>query len=651
MRTVLFSKKSDPVYIHGGTRRRPHVLGMLFFVLVPVAALLTAEWIQRGSLETFFPSFSNHMYSYLLAWVFLEAIYVAVTCLSGLHCLGVLVLGVLTAVPAAVTYFKLEMRGEPFFPWDIFQISEASGVVGKANLEIQPSMVCTSLLFLLLFLIAAKFLRMPRRRKAPRLWRRRMACGGVSVAVFFGMVWGVYLQPAVTQWFGIVPDMWMQDRYYRNYGLISSFMSNLQTLDVSAPEGYSQETVEQLRDQILKDASPEPFYSESYAAQGDGEVTKPNIIFIMDESFWDVTELEGITYDQEITPNLQRLKQAAAVGKSYSPSFGGGTCDVEFEALTGYSMEFLPSGSKPYQQHVTHDMLATPSFLKSQGYDTLAIHGYYRKYWSRDTAYPHLGIDEFIAAEDFENPEKKRSYYRGGGLITDAEMARRIIQEYEDRDPSKPLFIHAVTMQNHTSYNEKNYPEEELVEITSAPEGLSQDTLSQLRDFATGIREADAMLGTLVDYFSQVEEPTILVFWGDHYNPVGKGYELYEKTGYIEPGDTSSPMLHGTPLVIWSNYYQEPVDLGTVAAYEISPVVMDLYGLERPVLYEYLIQQLEVYRARTRGVTVQPDGSFSDTLTQEQQVWFDHHWLLQYDGMFGEDYLNTVGEDSVKDVL
>ena len=152
--------------------------------------------------------------------------------------------------------------------------------------------------------------------------------------------------------------------------------------------------------------------------------------------------------------------------------------------------------------------------------------------------------------------------------------------------------------------------------------------------------EADALLGTLVDYFSRVDEPTILVFWGDHYNTVGKGYELYEKTGYIDHGDTKSPMLHGTPLVVWSNYHSGAVDLGTVAAYEISPVMMDLYGLEKPPFFEFLTQQLGVFRARTRGVTVNPDGGFSDTLTDEQQQWYDDHWLFQYDAMFGEDYLN-----------
>ena len=76
---------------------------------------------------------------------------------------------------------------------------------------------------------------------------------------------------------------------------------------------------------------------------------------------------------------------------------------MEFEALTGFSVEHLPAGSKPYQQHVTHDMFSA-AVSAGAGYDTLAVHGYYRKFWSRNTAYPYLGFNEFIAAEDFVNP-------------------------------------------------------------------------------------------------------------------------------------------------------------------------------------------------------------------------------------------------------
>src|SRR5699024_860734 len=154
-------------------------------------------------------------------------------------------------------------------------------------------------------------------------------------------------------------------------------------------------------------------------------------------------------------------------------------------------------------------------------------------------------------------------------------------------------------------------------------------------------------LGELVDYFSEVDEPTIIVFWGDHFNPVGKGYELYEKTGYIEEGDTTSPKLRQTDLLIWSNYDDTEIDLGTISSYNISPVMMELYCLENPLWFEYLLQQLDVLRGLTHGIAVKSDGSFSETLTQEQQESFDERWILQYDLMFGEPYLEDyVQEES-----
>lgn len=611
-------------------------------LLIPLSALITTEWIHRDTLftEKFLTEFIEHLSGFFLAWLFFFLLYAAVSLLTGWHGLATAVVGLTGHIPAAITYFKLQLRGEPFLPWDIPQFMEASNVVGKANLELRPSMAWTLALFVALT-VAASFLDDRKRKREIRSRLRRTGTGILFAVLLALQIFGIYLQPAVTTYLGIIPDMWMQNRFYANYGVVSGFLTNLQALHISKPDGYSQENLSALKDLIEKSRPTAPLYQDSYAATTASAVKQPNIIYIMCEAFWDVTELDGIVFDREITPTLDDLKERAAVGRSYSPSFGGGTCDVEFEALTGYSMEHLPAGSKPYQQHVTHTMPALPNYLKGQGYNTLAIHGYYRKYWSRDKAYPYLGIDRFISAENFVNPERKRSFYWKGGLISDAEVGNRIITEFEQRDKSKPLFLHAVTMQNHSSYNEKNYPAEELVKILDAPADISQETLSQLRDFATGIHEADAMLGNLIDYFSHVEEPTILVFWGDHYNTIGRGYELYEKTGYIAKGDVKSPSLRGTPLVIWSNYSNQAVDLGTIGAYNISPVMMDLYGLEKPLYFDALLEGMSLYRARTRGITVEPDGSFSETMTQVQQQWFDRHWLLQYDLMFGENDLGS----------
>lgn len=618
-------------------------LSIFWWPLAPIVAtatLLCTEWIHRGSLSASFwtDNFLPHFGSFACSWLLILCTYLFLANLTRLPALAVLVCGAGGCIPATVTYFKLKLRGEPFFPWDLSQGAEAADVVGKAGLELQTSMWVSALIILALAVFACL---VPRPRGGA-VWQFILswaAPGAGGLALLFL----VFLSPTGSRMVGIVPDMWMQNRYYRNYGVIAGFLTNIQNLEVDGPEDYSEETVKQLVEQAYsQDLAPE--FEGSYAQAGDGQVTQPNIIFIMDESFWDVQELEdyGVVFDQPVTPNLHRLMETSAYGKAYSPSFGGGTCDVEFEALTGFSVEFLPSGSKPFQQHVTRPMFSIASYLKDQGYATQAIHCYYAKFWSRNTAYPNLGIDEFISLEDFVDPERKRDTEWSGGLVTDAEMARRIIQEYEERDEDKPLFIHAVTMQNHTSYNKNNYPEEELVGILEAPEGISESTLGALQDFATGVREADAMLGTLTDYFSQVDEPTILVFWGDHYNPIGSGYEVYTATGYASGADSESPELHQMPLLIWSNYWDGKVDLGTVAAYQISPVLMELYGLEEPPMFRYLANQLSAYRSRTLGVTILPDGTANDAdLTEEQEQWFQNHWLLQYDLMFGEEYALT----------
>lgn len=616
------------------TSRYAWLFNLAAGLLFPSILFWGMEWLHRGTL--FSDEFWNerllpHPEAFILAWLFVLGVYTVISQIFGRHWPAVLILGIIAYGAGTVTYFKLEMRGEPLLPWDFQQLGDFMGVADNVKLSVQPHMIVVALIFLLCLglsiMMPSSYRGMKRRGLIVRL-----ILTIVGAVMSLGIFFGIYMSKEVCASFHIYEDMWMQDRYYRNYSIVTGFLTNLRVMQFEAPENYSQEAVYERLDQVEKDLSDEPMYADSYAAEHEKDaVQTPNIIYVMNESFWDVSRLEGIAFDRDLTPNLKRLAQQGASGYVYSPSFGGGTCDVEFEVLTGFSLEHLPAGSKPYQQYVTDATPSLAQFLKGQGYSTVAIHGYYERMWSRNTAYPRLGLDDFISIEDMSDPDKRR------GFVSDMEMTQQIIEQYESRKENGPVFIHAVTMQNHTTYDESKYPQDELVNVLEHP-GLSEKTLSPLRDFATGVYEADAALGALTDYFSQVEEPTIIVFWGDHFNPFGDGYEIYEKTGYIEKGDTSSPALHQTDLLIWSNYSDTHTDLGTIAAYEVSPVMAELYGLERPIYFDYLLQQMSVYRARTRGVTVEANGSFSETMTEEQQQWYNDHWLLQYDQMFGKNF-------------
>ena len=616
------------------TSRYAWLFNLAAGLLFPSILFWGMEWLHRGTL--FSDEFWNerllpHPEAFILAWLFVLGVYTVISQIFGRHWPAVLILGIIAYGAGTVTYFKLEMRGEPLLPWDFQQLGDFMGVADNVKLSVQPHMIVVAIIFLLCLGLSI-MMPSPYRGMKRRGLIVRLILTIVGAVMSLGIFFGIYMSKEVCASFHIYEDMWMQDRYYRNYSIVTGFLTNLRVMQFEAPENYSREAVYERLDQVEKDLSDEPMYADSYAAEHEKDaVQTPNIIYVMNESFWDVSRLEGITFDRDLTPNLKRLAQQGASGYVYSPSFGGGTCDVEFEVLTGFSLEHLPAGSKPYQQYVTDATPSLAQFLKGQGYSTVAIHGYYERMWSRNTAYPRLGLDDFISIEDMSDPDKRR------GFVSDMEMTQQIIEQYESRKENGPVFIHAVTMQNHTTYDESKYPQDELVNVLEHP-GLSEKTLSPLRDFATGVYEADAALGALTDYFSQVEEPTIIVFWGDHFNPFGDGYEIYEKTGYIEKGDTSSPALHQTDLLIWSNYSDTHTDLGTIAAYEVSPVMAELYGLERPIYFDYLLQQMSVYRARTRGVTVEANGSFSETMTEEQQQWYNDHWLLQYDQMFGKNF-------------
>ena len=641
--------KAAPVWLHGARLLFPPAATLLFLVLT--------EWIARGTLnaDTFLQYIFPHAEAYLLAWGLLFLVWLALDWLTRFAPLATLLSALLGCLPATVDFYTLQLRGEPFLPWDLAQVSEAAGVASAAGIHVQTSMILSAVL--VLALTVGSFFLYRGRQKLP--WVRRLAGFAASTAAACALVFGVFLQPAVTQALGILPDAWMQDRYYRYYGVVTSFLTNLTNLEINKPESYSEEAIDAILDDVEagEKYTTGPAYPDSYAAQTPAEerVEQPTIIYVMDESYWDVSELEqyGFQFDTDVSANLHALQQSSAYGRVYSPSFGGGTCDVEFEALTGYSVSYLPNGSKPYQQHVTKPMFALPSYLKTQGYQTAAVHCFWARYWSRDTAYPNLGLDDFISLEKMHGVEKVRRHYWTTGLVTDDSMADQIIGQYETMKEKSdaPVFLHAVTMQNHTNYNKDNYPDDERVKVLSHPAGLKPSTVGALEDFATGIRDADAMLGKLTEYFSQVDEPVILVFWGDHYNPIDSNYDVYTTTGYASDS-SADPRLHQTTLLMWSNYSQQQVDLGTIAAYDISPVMMDIYGLEEPLYFQFLNRQLRVAsRTNTRGTTMNLDGTTTQEPTEFQQRWSAEHWLLQYDLMFGRGYaLQRMGRAGLSGV-
>lgn len=115
------------------------------------------EWIHRGTLFAGFwtECVKPHAIAFFLEWLFLLFVYLIFLGLTGRHWPAVLASGFISNVPGTVTWFKLQMRGEPFLPWDFSQIGDLMGVADKVKFKIEPPMLWTIFIFIAIF--AASF--------------------------------------------------------------------------------------------------------------------------------------------------------------------------------------------------------------------------------------------------------------------------------------------------------------------------------------------------------------------------------------------------------------------------------------------------------------------------------------------------------------
>lgn len=598
---------------------KKHFKIILFSLLVCFIFNISMTIIEQKSindtLNYIFCQTPNFLKSYILIFL----VYCLILSLGKVW-IPTSILGIFCFIFALLNYFKIQYRQEPLLPWDIYSISEASSILPSLNLKISLINIVILILIILTIKISFKF---------PNIYIeiKRKFLGFATIFLISLTSLSIYINCIyinANEW----PDTWFRIEYYKQNGLLNSFIYNFRYLSIDKPEEYSQSTINNILDELEK--------MEIYNTNVNINET-PNIIIIMSESLWDAQTLNGIKFDRELLPTINNLRNSAISGYCLSPKFGGGTSNVEFEALTGFSNDYLPDGCIPYQQYIRQNFSSIISFLKSKGYDTLAIHSDEEKNWNRKTAYSHLGFDDFISSEDFIEPEITR------GRISDMSVTKRIIEEYEKhkKESKKPWFNFTVTMQNHTGYSGKNFTEKEKVKFSSEYE-LSQDVIGQLEDYATGINLSDKALQYIIDYFKNIEENTIIIVFGDHRVNLGTSQnQVYKETKTITDNMTEAQknyILHTTPIIAWSNYKDININLGTLAPYQILPEIFTYYGLEKPKYFMFLDKIREISKGTHLGIILDEKGNFTEKMTEEQNLLYNYFNILEYDYILGKGY-------------
>ena len=387
-------------------------------------------------------------------------------------------------------------------------------------------------------------------------------------------------------------------------GIPAELILEWKSLRVDPPEGYSPEAVAALT--LETPGAP--------AATDD----PPHVIAIMIEAFSDLSVLGDIQTDVDPLPNLRAIQAEATHGYALVSTLGGGTARSEWEFLTGNSMAFLPAGSMPFRQYMEDRENAIVEVFENAGYHTVGMHPYYANGWGRSTVYPMLGFDEIYFLEDLDWGETVRRY------VSDRAYVGQVIRLFEENAANGPLFLFGVTMQNHSGYNDPDYPAQ--VHITS----LASDQ-PDAEQYLTLVRETDEALGTLIDYFRNREEHVQIVFFGDHQPSLGKDF-------YAEAGLQREIQKYLVPFVLWDNRNPAEEEIPFVSVNYLPALTLQRAGIRTPAYFRFLEKLRGTVPAMNHMGCV-ADGAFveyEDIEDEAVRAALNDYEILQYGNMFDD---------------
>lgn len=624
-------------------------LAVLF--LMPILMFVITEMLNNNSVLVKTPA------AYLVNYAFYLLLYVILFVAFNKFRLTTIIANSVIFAIAIFNYFKFLWRGEPIQVWDVVTLQTAINVSGNYHINLSPILIIAALLFILSILIISKC------SYAMLLKRMRVTLGAV------GVVLAAFLIPILfhlnfyrTSTFNLIETVgvenysWNQPGNFQKNGMLIALTMSAQDVTVKVPEGYGEEAVSEIKDEIeqstvhniLPDEVMAKYEEEKPIHEQAGqrvlkEGEKPTIICIMNESYTDMSTVADFETNLPLHPYMDQLFEEENVihGDLGVSTFGGGTANSEFEFLTGSSMSFFPIGSIPYQQYVTSSTGSLPRYLKTQGYETIAVHPYLASGWNRPDVYERMDFDEFLSIDDFSSDaEYLRSY------ISDRSSYAKLIELYEAKEPGHPLFLFNVTMQNHGSYSSTNPNFNQDVKLVEYPEKFTET-----EQYLSLARQSDAAVQDLIDYFSSVDEPVIICFFGDHLPSMENGFYqamLGKDTMYLTGEEMQQ--LYQTDFFIWANYDLPEYEVPQISLNYLSTLVLQMSGLPLPEYNLLIAETYDQYPYLTTMGVYDAQGNRYNSLSevQDETGILNDYNILTYNNIFENGKRRSELFDEIK---
>ena len=434
---------------------------------------------------------------------------------------------------------KIEVRDEPVFPRDLALLKEVFSAVESYDIRYPVTAIAAVALVTALLAAAGVFAGCgPFPAEKLRGWRGSLLGAAGSFAALALAVVTLLGSDSLYDSIG-ASNPYRLSTVFNENGFPYNFCHQFTTFLVDRPEGFSR--------------SEAAAWDEG-AASSEQE-KQVHLVMVMNEAFSDITDSAVFTYPPEEDPlsNLHALQKDphAVSGHVVVPGFAGGTANTEFDVLTGMQTNALSAATTSALRVVNRNLDSVLRVFGDGGFHTSFFHPGDDWFYNRENVYRWLGAAETVFADEMEDLEYK------GRWVTDAYLAGFIEEKFEEAvSGGRMLCNYTTTIQNHMSYTADKYGEGYDFPPVRTSGGLPEEAETMLAVYAEGVRDADAMLGRLVEYFSNTDEPVVLAFWGDHLPYLGDNQIGYRQLGLdVSSGPEGEENLtaYETPYVIWAN--------------------------------------------------------------------------------------------------
>lgn len=568
-RNSAFAKKMQPVYAFMNR------FSLIFHTLLACIINFVIEAISRHSVVAAWDYMTGtplvFLYNAFMIFVTFSIVY-----LFKRRIFVRMIIGAIWVILGIANGYILLKRVTPFNAQDLKIAGDGIALINNYCNGFEVVVIAVGAVALLIWLIS--------------MWRRGGQYAGKihHIAALIGIIVCGVLYTFVTN---IAIDKRVVSTYfgniafaYEDYGLPYCFSASLFNTGISEPNGYTKKAMAK----IDKDGE----LNQTATSRSSDKL--PNIIVVQLESYFDVANAEFFTTSEDACPNLHNLYQNYSNGYFKVPSVGAGTANTEFEVLTGMNLRYFGPGEYPYKTYSKkHPTESAATALASLGYGTHALHDNTGNFYSRANVFNNMGFDTFTSKEFMNVLQTTENGWAKDEILTQHIMEAMDTTKQED-------FVFTVSVQGHG-----NYPETQVIENPKIKvEGIEDEALKNKWEYYVNqVYEMDQFVGDLIKAVEERNEPSVVVFYGDHLPTMG-----------LKAEDLKSRYLYNTNYVIWDNIGLQKDDKN-IPAYQLMSEVLNRLDIHSGTVFNYHQQ-----RKGTKN-------------------YLSDLELLQYDILYGKQYV------------